>query len=164
MSSATMTRHRPRPAAHRTATGAVRLVMAAQRALNDAAATDDPLERYAGAHLAALRAAAAVLADRTPPGAKPRRPTSAWTLLIAVAPDLEPWAGYFAAGASTRSAAEAGLRGAASPEQADRLVQDATAFIAVVETMLGLLSPGEVYPCSNPDTGPNAVAAGRSRQ
>jgi hypothetical protein len=134
MTTATMTRAAAPPAA------AVRLMMAAQRALGDAAATRDPLERYAGAHLAALRAAAALLADRARPTAKPRRPTSAWTLLVAVAPEFEPWADYFAAGAGKRAAAEAGLRGAVTTREADDLVRDAATFIELLETTLGMLS------------------------
>ncbi len=128
-------------APHRAPQQAVRLVLAARRALADAEGSRDPLERYASAHLAALRAAAAVLADRAQPGGtRPRRPTSAWSLLVVVAPELEPWAAFFAAGASTRAAAEAGLRGAVTTRQADDLVRDVTSFIGLVETMLGMLS------------------------
>jgi SAV_6107-like HEPN len=122
---------------------AVRLMVAAQRALGEATAATNPLERYASAHLAALRAAAAVLADRArPTTSKPRRPTSAWTLLVGVAPEMEPWAAYFASGANKRAAAEAGLRGAVTTREADDLLRDAAAFIGVVETTLGMLSLG----------------------
>jgi hypothetical protein len=118
-----------------------RLIMAAQRALAEAHAATDPAERYAHAHLAALRAAAGLLAERSRPiGTRPRRPTSAWTLLVGVAPELEPWAAHFAAGANKRAAAEAGVRGAVTPAEADDLVRDAEAFIGVVETTLGVLS------------------------
>ncbi len=128
-------------APHRAPPEAVRLVLAARRALADADGSRDPLERYAGAHLAALRAAAAVLAARAQPGGtKPRRPTSAWSLLVVVAPELEPWAAYFAAGARTRAAAEAGLRGSVTTRQADDLVRDVGTFVGLVETMLGMLS------------------------
>jgi hypothetical protein len=118
-----------------------RLLMAAQRALADARAAMDPSERYAFAHLAALRAAAALLADRSRPvGARPRRPTSAWTLLVGVAPELEPWATQFAAGASKRAAAEAGVRGSVTSDEAEDLLRDAAMFVGVVETTLGVLS------------------------
>jgi hypothetical protein len=120
---------------------ALRLLMAARRVLAEAHATADPLERYAFAHLAGLRAAAAVLSDRAKPtAAKTRRPTSVWTLLVGVAPELEPWADYFAAGADKRAAAEAGLRGAVTTREADDLMRDADAFLALVETTLGVLS------------------------
>jgi hypothetical protein len=120
---------------------ALRLLMAARRALDDAEVALDPLERYAYGHLAGLRAAAAVLADRArPTGARARRPTSAWTLLVGVAPEMEPWATYFAAGANKRAAAEAGVRGAVTTREADDLMRDAVAFVALVETALGLLA------------------------
>ena len=66
--------------------------------------------RYATAHLAALRAAAAVLAVRAQPAPGRRsRMTSVWALLTRVAPELEEWAVFFAAGAAKRAAAEAGI-------------------------------------------------------
>jgi hypothetical protein len=46
---------------------AVRLLVAARAALAEAAVASDSGERYAAAHLAALRGAAVVLADRTRP-------------------------------------------------------------------------------------------------
>jgi len=120
---------------------AARLLTSARRALAEAGTASDALERYAFAHLAALRAAAALLAHRARPGAgRSRRPTSVWTLLVAVAPELEPWAMYFAAGASKRAAAEAGMRGSVTTREADDLVRDAEAFVAVIETALGMLA------------------------
>ncbi len=98
----------------------------------------DPGQRYALAHLAALRAAAAVLACRaTPavPGGR-SRPRSAWALLTEVAPELTEWARFFAVGARKRAAAEAGLVGAVTPREADDLVRDAQVFLSVVETTL----------------------------
>jgi hypothetical protein len=134
MTTATLER---RPAA----TGALRLLTGGRRVLAEAVATADPLERYAFAHLAALRAAAALLADRArPTTGRSRRPTSVWTLLVGVAPEMEPWAVFFAAGANKRAAAEAGLRGAVTAREADDLVRDAEAFVALIETALGLLA------------------------
>jgi SAV_6107-like HEPN len=142
MTTATLVRPtRPAGSPAAAPAAALRLLMGARRVLAESQATADPLERYAFAHLAALRAAASVLADRAKPTtAKARRPTSVWTLLAGVAPDLEPWAAYFAAGAGKRAAAEAGLRGAVTTREADDLMRDAEAFVALVETMLGLLS------------------------
>ena len=126
------------------------LLALARRGLVQAGGPDQrPCERYALAHLAALRTAAAVLACRARPAA-PRtrrsRPTSAWVLLSAVAPELREWADFFAAGARKRAAAEAGLP-VVSVREADDLVRDAERFLAVVETALGLphqplLGPG----------------------
>jgi len=117
------------------------LLTLAGRGLVEAAEATTPAERYAAAHLSALRAAAAVLACRARPAASPvrrLRPTSAWVLLTAVAPELGEWAAFFAAGARKRAAAEAGLAGAVTPREADDLLRDAEMFLAVVETTLGL--------------------------
>jgi hypothetical protein len=114
------------------------LLALARRGLVEAMSVERPGERYATAHLAALRAAAAVLACRARPSAGRRsRPTSAWVLLAEVAPELREWAGFFAAGARKRAAAEAGLPSAVTPREADDLVRDAETFLAVVETTLG---------------------------
>jgi hypothetical protein len=111
----------------------------ARRGLVEAMTAERPGERYATAHLAALRAAAAVLACRARPAGTTRRsrPTSAWVLLAAVAPELAEWAGFFAAGARKRAAAEAGMPSAVTPREADDLVRDAETFLSVVETTLG---------------------------
>jgi hypothetical protein len=118
----------------------LRLLAAARTALREADRAETPAERFATAHLAALRAAAAVLADRARPSdARVRRPTSAWVLLTSVAPELGEWAAYFAAGADKRAAALAGLRTAVTAREADDLLRDARTFLALVETTLGLL-------------------------
>jgi hypothetical protein len=123
---------------------AVRLLVAARTALAEAAAASDSGERYAAAHLAALRGAAVVLADRTRPAdPRIRRPTSAWALLTGVAPELGEWAAYFASGATKRAAAEAGIRSAVTAREADDLMRDTTIFLQLVETTLGVL-PGTV--------------------
>ncbi|MGY1593725.1 SAV_6107 family HEPN domain-containing protein [Geodermatophilus sp. SYSU D00965] len=109
----------------------------ASRALAEAAASTDARQRYATAHLGALRAAAAVLAARTRPESGRRRPRSAWVLLSQVAPELGEWATFFAAGAAKRAAAEAGLSHAVTEREADDLVRDVRAFLTVVESCLG---------------------------
>lgn len=127
------------------------LLALARRGLDEAAATTRPTERYCLSHLAALRAAAAVLACRaaptaTPPRPRRGRPRSAWVLLAEVAPELTEWAGFFAAGAGKRAAAEAGMRGAVSPREADDLLRDTEAFLSVVETTLGTHATGARSP------------------
>lgn len=114
------------------------LLSLARHGLTEAARTTAPGERYAIAHLAALRAAAAVLACRAQPTAPARRskPRPVWALLAEVAPELGEWAEFFAAGAAKRAAAEAGLAGVVSPREADDLLRDAQSFLAVVETTL----------------------------
>jgi hypothetical protein len=98
--------------------------------------------RYATAHLAALRAAAAVLAARARPAPGRRsRLTSVWALLTLVAPEFDEWAAYFAASAGKRAAAEAGIPRVVSAWQADELVRSAESFVSVVELALGLAHP-----------------------
>ncbi len=116
---------------------AVQLLTQAHRALAEAGGSADPRHRYATAHLAALRAAAAVLAARTRPESGRRRPRSAWVLLGQVTPELAEWAAFFAAGASKRAAAEAGLSRAVTEREADDLLRDAGAFLTVVAGCLG---------------------------
>ncbi|GIH18660.1 hypothetical protein Raf01_68320 [Rugosimonospora africana] len=98
--------------------------------------------RYATAHLAALRAAAAVLAARARPvPARRGRLTNVWVLLTMVAPELGDWAAYFAASAGKRAAAEAGIPRVVSTREADDLVRAAGSFVGVVELTLGLTHP-----------------------
>jgi len=115
---------------------AAQLLDQAHRGLAEAAAATDPRERYATAHLGALRGAAAVLAARTRPEPARRRPRSAWVLLGQVAPELGEWATFFAAGAAKRAAAEAGLSRAVTEREADDLVRDVGVFLTVVENCL----------------------------
>jgi hypothetical protein len=117
------------------------LLALSRRGLIEAGETRPPGLRYALAHLAALRAAAAVLAARARPAAPGRRrggrPVSVWALLAMVAPDLGEWAAFFAAGAAKRAAAEAGIPRVVTTREADDMLRDAERFLAVVETALG---------------------------
>jgi hypothetical protein len=111
----------------------------AAESLSDAMVAADVPTRYACAHVAALRAAAALLAARARPTPARRRPQkNAWVLLAEVAPELTEWATFFAAGAAKRAAAEAGSTRAVTEREADDLVRDADRFLAVVEQALGL--------------------------
>jgi hypothetical protein len=108
--------------------------------LSEAISATEVPTRYACAHVAALRAAAAFLAARAQPAPARRRPQkNAWVLLTEVAPELAEWARFFAAGAGKRAAAEAGSTRAVSEREADDLVRDADRFLAVVEQALGLV-------------------------
>ncbi len=116
------------------------LLRLAHEGLEEAARAVRPADRYAGAHLAALRAAAALLAARArpaAPGTPRRRPASAWRLLASVAPEFAEWAAFFAAGAAKRAAAEAGVSTAVTTREADDLLRDATAFLAAIGAALG---------------------------
>ena len=116
----------------------------AAESLAEATASRDVPTRYACAHVAALRAAAALLAARARPRpTRGRRQKNAWVLLTEVAPELAEWATFFSAGAAKRAAAEAGY-----------LVRDADRFLAVVEQSLGLVphavGAGSALPASRP--------------
>lgn len=107
------------------------LLMSARRSLTEASIAPTAGERYAAAHLAALRAAAAVLAARSRPSSRRSRVLSVWVVLPQVAPQLGEWAAFFAAGARKRAAAEAGLD-IVSHREADDLVRDAETFLVRV--------------------------------
>jgi hypothetical protein len=133
---------RPRPQC-RTAPSALAMVEAARHGLAAAQDETTPGARYVGAHLAALRAAAAVVAARAEPAAgRRKRPQSVWELLPKVDPALSEWAAFFAAGAAKRAAAEAGLPRAVSLDEADDLLRDAGTFVALAEGALGM-DPGQ---------------------
>lgn len=123
---------------HRSST---ELLALARHGLAEAAETRPDGQRYATAHLAALRAAAALLVARARPTATRRgRPTNVWALLAMVAPEMAEWADRFAAGAAKRSAAEAGIMHVVSATEADTLCRDAQLFLTAVELSLGIPS------------------------
>ena len=122
------------------------LLCAAHRDLALAGLAARPADRYAAAHLAALRTAAAVLAAR-PPGAsglpsrqrdgrRRRAPVNAWAELAVAAPELASWASHFAASAEKRAAASAGLSSAVTDTEADGLMRDSGTFLGVVRALL----------------------------
>ncbi|MER5785146.1 SAV_6107 family HEPN domain-containing protein [Streptomyces mobaraensis] len=113
----------------------------ARQALVEAAALDAPHERFATAHLAALRTAAAVLAARGRPettAGRRHRIRSAWEILPEAVPELAEWSALFAAGAARRARAEAGIASAANEREADELLRAAAMFLRLVERGLVL--------------------------
>lgn len=116
---------------HRTPT---QLLVIARRGLEDAAQTRPAGLRYAGAHMAALRAAAAVLGVRPQP-TELRRWASVWQMLAVAAPELDEWATYFAAQATKRAAAEAGLPRVVTAQEADDAVRTAEQFVEIAEVV-----------------------------
>ena len=118
---------------------AFELLALARRGLSEASLAERADERYVAAHLSALRSAAAVLAARARPvTGRGGRISNVWEVLPTVAPELTEWAAFFAASATKRAAAEAGLTRLVSEREADDLLRDATTFHALVETTLGL--------------------------
>ena len=124
----------------RIAPTALALLESARHGLVNAAGETSPAGRYVAAHLAALRAAAAIVAARPAPGTGRRKkgPSSVWELLPRVEPALAEWAAFFAAGAGKRAAAEAGLPRAVSGREADDLLRDAETFLSLAEEALGM--------------------------
>ncbi|MFE3589966.1 SAV_6107 family HEPN domain-containing protein [Streptomyces niveus] len=120
---------------------ALDLLAQARSGLDEAATLGTPNERYATAHLAALRTAAAVLAARArpePTSQRRRRIRSAWEVLPEIVPELSEWSALFASGATRRARAEAGIQGAASSRDADDLLRDVAMFLRLVERLLVL--------------------------
>ncbi|GAA4614153.1 SAV_6107 family HEPN domain-containing protein [Saccharopolyspora hordei] len=96
----------PTPEAE-TPAGSLSLLLHARTCLHDAEQADRPAERYVAAHVAALRAATAVVVARSRQCGE-QRPASVWRLVTDAAPELREWAAYFAARSDRRAAAEAG--------------------------------------------------------
>ncbi|KAK1178537.1 SAV_6107 family HEPN domain-containing protein [Streptomyces sp. NBS 14/10] len=120
---------------------ALDLLTQAHHGLEEAAGLETANERFATAHLAALRTAAAVLAVRGRPELTARRRArirSAWEVLPEVAPELTEWSALFASGADRRARAEAGIPGAANCRDADDLLRAVSMFLRLVERMLAL--------------------------
>ncbi|WP_051807028.1 SAV_6107 family HEPN domain-containing protein [Streptomyces sp. NRRL F-2664] len=124
---------------------ALDLLAKARSGLAEAARLTRPHERYATAHLSALRTAAAVLAARArPEPVSPRRRPrirSAWEVLPELAPELSEWSALFASGAARRARAEAGIPDAATARDADDLLRAAAMFLRLVERLLAVRVP-----------------------
>lgn len=111
----------------------------ARECLEEAAAARTPATRYVAAHLAALRAAAAILAARPRPmDGRRRQLRSAWELLPEAEPRLADWAPYFEMSAAKRASAEAGLTRVVSARDAEELISEAERFVTTVEKLLGV--------------------------
>jgi hypothetical protein len=137
-SAPTTVRRLPAP---RVAQSALTQLRSSRQGLAEATEATSAHVRYVCAHLAALRAAAAVLTTREPLDTRRRgRPRSVWVLLPDADPALSEWAAFFAASADKRAAAEAGLPRAVTLREADELLRDAEIFVSLVEETLGVPS------------------------
>lgn len=140
---------RPERPRCRVSPSALALMASARRGLAAAEDESSAGARYVAAHLAALRAAAAVVAVKAEPaGTRRKRPQSVWELLPRVEPALAEWAAFFAAGAGKRAAAEAGMLRAVSVHEADDLLRDAGTFVGLAESALGIPAQ-EVLPLAS---------------
>lgn len=123
---------------------AEQLVGLAVDGLAASAREHDPNGRFAGAQLAALRAAAAMVAVRSrtshrPEGMARGRALNVWQLLSRVAPELSEWAALFHYSAEKRTAVVAGTA-AVTTREADDTLRDAAKFVAAVARRLGIPS------------------------
>ncbi|HVK44581.1 MAG TPA: SAV_6107 family HEPN domain-containing protein [Micropruina sp.] len=123
---------------------AVPELVPAASALTQAEFAEQPAEKFLGAHLAALRVAAVVLAHRTEPrrAAPSTRPRDVWQVLADVAPEYAEWAGFFAASALKRRAVQAGAVNLVGTREADDLLRDVRLFHDQVARRLVRVSQG----------------------
>ncbi len=110
----------------------VALLERSREGLRTAASELDARTRWAGAHLAALRAATAVLAVRGRPGPARSRPRSVWQVLPRLAPELAEWAVFL--GSLQRLPDHTH----GDPRAADDLLRDAERFLRAVTGVLSL--------------------------
>lgn len=118
---------------------ALDLLAQAETGLGEASTLTDQGDAYVAAHLAALRAAAAVLAVRGRPETSARaraRIRSVWEVLPEIAPELAEWSLLFAASAERRARIDAGIRGVVTRQDADDLISAAGYFLRLVEEAL----------------------------
>lgn len=99
-----------------------------------ASAADETLVH---AHLAALRAGAALVQARGRPGGRPA-PRTVWDMVAAVAPHLAGWTAFFADNAAARAAVEAGRGHAVDRGRAERALAAAEDFQDAVRAELGV--------------------------
>lgn len=106
----------------------VRMLARADAELLAAQFSGEAWERFTHAHLAAVRAAAAVVAARGRPSGR-GAPRTVWEMLLAVAPEMARWAAVFADGARLRAALDAGRFDAVSVARAEQALCDAEDFV-----------------------------------
>ena len=127
----------------------VQLLRRADSELLAARFTADPDDRFVHAHLAALRAAAAVVAAWGRPTTR-RGPRAVWDLLATVAPEFQSWTTYFASGASARADIEAGVAGVVDDARSGELLAAAEDFVDEIRIAL---EESSVAAVSAPRTG-----------
>lgn len=99
-----------------------------------ATVASDPADALVHAHLAAVRAGAALLAARGRPGPRSRART-VWDMVARMAPELADYTAFFAANAPYRHAAEA-RRVQVSPERVEQALTVAEQFGDAVRALL----------------------------
>ncbi|QVQ53207.1 hypothetical protein J4H86_05345 [Spiractinospora alimapuensis] len=115
-----------------------RWLAASARHLSEAREGHDPRVRYIDAHMAALRAAAAMVEQRRAErGSGRARPRSVWEQLPRLAPELTPWVGVFLASAERRAAIEVNLAAEVEAGEVTALLRAAESFVAAVHRHVG---------------------------
>lgn len=114
---------------------ATELLQRADAELVAAQFSSEPWEQLTHAHLAAVRAGAALLAARGRPSGR-RAPRTVWEMLDVVAPELQRWTSYFAAGANLRAAVDAGRFDAVGSERAEQVLCAAEDFLDAVRELV----------------------------
>ena len=95
----------------------------------------EPWEMFSHAHLAALRAGAALVAARGRPSGR-GAPRTVWGMLDAVAPELHTLSALFAQAATLRSAVDAGRFELVTPARAERALCAAEDLVDAVRDAL----------------------------
>lgn len=112
-----------------------RLLARAEGELAAAAMVSQEWERYLHGHLAAVRAAAAIIALRGKPHGR-RVPKDVWGLAQLVAPELSWWWSYFEMAAQQRSAIEAGDLGCVDEGLTLNLLETAYELVDLVRAVM----------------------------
>jgi hypothetical protein len=130
---------RPDHASPQLAPSALTLLESARQMLAAGEHDTSAASRYLAAHLAALRAAAAVVAAKQEPGIPRRRkrPRNIWELLPGAEPAFSEWAARFAIAGAHGPVGLCRIR-VVSRRQADKLLRDAKAFVSLAEDTLGV--------------------------
>lgn len=115
------------------------LLRTAVIALDDAYQAQSATQRYVAAHVAALRAGAALLAVKAKP-TRSHRIRSVWQMVPRIAPELGEWCAYFDAIGKRRVFVEIGSE-QVTQRQADDLVRDAEAFADQIARILNVSLP-----------------------
>lgn len=123
------------------------LLEKALRGLDEAPTMPTEALQYGAAHLAAMRAAAALLAARATaaPGHQQSPARSVWYLAKQVAPELERELEYWASQAVGRAGADEGFLTFTAAD-ADRAIQDAAEFVTLVARTLSHAPTTDTHP------------------
>lgn len=117
-------------------TTAERLLRRADEDLEAATAADEAWEQFRIAHLAALRAAGALVAPELGHRTRRRASGPVWAVVSREHPELAGWCASFMANARIRSAIDAGRLDVVDAAAAWAALCDAASFVAEVRALL----------------------------